>query len=470
MANDTPETGLVRVETKEIGKLARPPHLVRLHPEDAIPHRPIELVTEEEKRHEEQAKRKAETPDDFFKRAPVVELPLAPGAAVSVETMLGFLDAIEKILPPDTNYPILSSAKIRFQPGESRLIVEAGSHSVWTAIAIKATSTTDKGFTAMLPVRRAKNVLKAVRDAGPTVVIGVDEGGVCIGPHAVPFGGLIDDFPAQPVVNEWSARAAVPAFYFQEICDRILLARSNDFQEVTLQGALLDFEFHEIDGVQKPLCSAVATDGNRIHVLRLPQMMVDVKPTRLRALPPTCTISVGFFYYMRAIIQHEWAGLEFGADQVVAKGEDFLVVARAATEGKSSLRELAGWRKFNMEWPGYWLASMPKLEQVLRSASLGGSAEECRFSIDGRTETLTVASTNELGDRFTESLPVRRFDGAPLVDVYIGVQYLRDALSACTGGLARLAFNHDVDKQKTTPLVIRGEDEQFKAIIMPRKP
>lgn len=467
MSSEQPATSLVRVGSSSAAQAEpRPEHRAYLNPDDAIPHQSVEVVTEEEKRHEEQARHRAAIPPEFFRRSAMIDPPLAPGATVNCESLLGFLDAIGKILPVDSNYPILSSAKLWYEPTNGMLYIEAGSHAVWTAIALKVISGAPKGFTAMLPVQRAKNVLMALRDVAPAVVVGVDQHGICLGPHTVPFGGLIDDFPIQPVLGDWSARAAMPAFYFREVCTRVLLALSHDFKEPALQGVLLDFEFIEIDGATRVLCTAVATDGNRIHILRLPQMAIDVKPTRIRALPPTCTVSAGFFLYMKEIIQHEWAALEFGDDQLVAKGEDFVVVAKAPPEGKSSMRELVAWRKFNMDWPGYWLASSVKLSQLIDSSRLGGTTDELRLQVDGIKETLTVSSSNADGDRFSESIQVRGFDGPPIVDVCVSSSYLKDALTACLGGLVRLAFART--DQASSPVVIRGEDEQFKAIIMPR--
>lgn len=447
----------------------RPPHRARLTADQARPFRPIELVSDEERRHDEQTAHKAELPKDFFKKVPVMEPPLVPGATVNLESLLGFLAAMEMILPPESNYPILSSAKITYEPATAKLFIEAGSHAVWTVVALQVISGTDKGFTAAMPISRAKNVLLSLRDLAPTIVVGVDDHGVCLGPHTVPFGGMIDDFPDQPEIHDWVARAAMPAFYFKEVVARVLPARSTDFADIALHGTLIDFEFHEIDGAMRPLCTVVATDGSRIHILRLPRMMIEVKPTRMRALPPTCTVSAGFFAYMKEIIQHEWAALELADDQVVARGPDFIVVAKAASEGRSSLDRLASWRKVNVDWGGYWLASSTKLLELVKAARLNGTADECRLQIDRARETLSIMSIGSDGDRYSSAIPVRSFDGAAIVDVKFSIQFLIDAIDACTSGLVRLAFNHDPDVQATAPLVIRGEDEQFKAIVMPRE-
>jgi len=438
--------------------------------EATIPHRAVEVVTPEELRHEEQVRSKVELPDEFFKRAPIIEPPLAPGITVDLETLLGFLAAIETILPPDTSYPILSSAKVWTSAGpddEPELYLEAGSHAVWTMVAISATAPAPRGFSAMMPVRRAKNVLRALRDDYPKVTVGVDEHGVCLGPRSVPFGGAQEDFPSRPVVNEWTARAAMPAAYFREICDRVLLARVDDFCEPALQGVLLDFELVASDGKERVLCTAVATDGKRIHVMRLPQMMIEMRTTRLRAVPPTCTVSAGFFWYMREVIQHEWAAIEFSEDQLAARGQDFMVIARAPADARTSMGELGNWRRFNIEGEGYWLVARAPLEQLVARATIGGTSSLCRIAIDGVRQTLTISSTNDQEAQYSETISARSVGGAPKVNALFDQRFLRDAITASSGGLVRLTFASTLKAQQSYPVVIRGEDEQFKAIIMP---
>lgn len=466
---DTKNVELVQVPG-ELARPARPRPRFYLTSAETIPHRVVEVVTEEELRYEEQLEPKAELPEDFIGKAPRVGPPIAPGFEVNLETLLGFLEAMGQILPSKSSYPMLSSVKVWRPPteelGPGTLYLEGGSHSVWTLVAIKGEVMVEKGFTAMLPVRRAANVLRALQDDCSKVVLGVDANGICIGPYTVPFAGDIDDFPMRPTPKEWIARAAMPAPYFKEVCDRVLLVRNEDLADAALHGVLFDFEFAELDGRQVPVCTVVASDGRRIHILRLPQMMMDVKQVRLRALPPTCIVSAGFFTYMREVIQHEWAALEFSADQITARGEDFMVIAHAPAESKTSSL-LAGWRRFDREWQGHWLVSKEKLDQVLLYAMLGGTAEICRLQVNAAQQALTVSSENDAGDPYKETIPTRAANGAPVVDAMFNIRYLRDAVAATRGGLVRLSFDRDTRTQGTSPLVVRGEDEQFKAIIMP---
>jgi len=447
-------TELVRIGPAKSTKGPR----VRL-PYDVAAKPAIEVMTDEDKRHEDQLNNRAETPKEFFKRIPRVEPPLLPGASVKCETLLGFLAAMEKILPPESNYPILSSAKVWFEPGiQPRLFLEGGSHAVWTAIAIDAEQTTDKGFTAILPIRQSKNILQALRDTHEKVVVGVDSNGIALGPHTVPFGGMLDDFPTQPVIPEWIARAAMPASYFKEICSRVLPARGHANEDPEVQGLLLDFDFYMVDGEQRPLCTAVATSDRRMHILRLPQMMLETKRTRIGALPPTTIVAAGFFGYMRAIINHEWAALEFSDDRLVAKGKDFIVVAKTLSEGRH--KNPQSWRRHDVDYPGCWMASHHELERIIKATA----AKLCRLQIDALKERLVISST-DAKIRYRDEIPIRRSGGPARADLVVERKVFLDGVRACSGGVIRLEVEHDMKKQQGSPIVLRGEDEQFKAVI-----
>lgn len=461
-------------QTKQLEVVAppaptRPTARVNLSLDAMVPHRPVEVVTPEEERLEEQARPKAVPPTDFFRRSPIIDPPLAPGITVNTESLLGFLTAIEMILPPETNYPILSSAKLSSLANAATptLYLEAGSHAVWTMVGLKGEAAAPRGFEAMIPVRRARNVLRGLRDDYPRLTVGVDEQGVCMGPRTVPFGGHIDDFPSQPIVTGWEARAAMPATYYREICDRVLVVRSDVFGEKAMHGVLLDFEF---DGEGKPACTVVVTDGKRIHLLRLPQMMIECKPTHLRALPPTCTVSAGFFAYLKEIVQHEWSVLEFAGAQLVARGEDFIVVAHSPAEIRTDDHPLLNWRRVAKPWTGGWLVERAKLEPVLDAALLTGAATTtCQIVIDGARQAMTIRATSEQGDEYTSTIACRRAgtDAPMRVDVLIDLGFLLDAVTATRGGLIRLTFGRDQRLQSLAPIVVRGEDDQFQAIIMP---
>lgn len=453
------DTSLVKVETSLVAT-KKPVRRTRL-PDDAGSRPETEAVSPEDERTEKQRKPKAPPPKDFFKSIPAVKPPLALGAAVNLETLLGFLEAAESILPPNSNYPILSSARIRFDNGDPpRLIVEAGSHAVWSAVAVAAEKTAGDGFQTVMPVRSAKNILRALRDTNKKIVIGVDEGGVCIGPHAVAFGGKVQDFPTEPVLSEWVARAAMPAFYLDEIVSRVLPARSKEAGETDLHGVLLDFDLQEIDGEQRPVCTAVATDDARLHALLMPRMVLDIKKDHIRSLPPTVVVDSGLFRYLRAVVNREWAALEFSHEQVVAKGEDFITVAKAVATGRK--KDLTSWKNLVPNYKGFWMADQRELERVSKVAP----GNTIRLRIDA-IKTTMVLSANPNGDRFEESVSIKRFDGPAHVDVTLNRKFLLDAVRACKTGLVRLEFDKNMKGQASSAVVIRGEDEQFKAVVMP---
>lgn len=465
--NNSSGTAIVKKVDQAIVPVSRPSRKAHIEEEDAIPRRPVEVVTEEEKRHEEQVRHKAAKPESFFENAPRASASRGPGAEVTSEVALGFLAAMEKIVPNDNTYPILSSVKLSYRAGsDDRLYIEAHSTNVWTIAALEAKGRDSKGFIAAAPLRRSKNVLRALSDQYKRLVIGVDEVGVCIGPNRVPFGGRAEDFPSPPVVLDWEARAAMPAFYLEEICSRVAPARSkNDApDQAGFHGVLLDFEDRADGDLGRILCTAVATDGARMHILELPQMVVELKDGAT-TLPPTVLVPDGFFRYLAAVVNREWAALELGEEQVVGKGQDFVAVAKAAMRGKIA-GPLSSWRSAaDVDYGGFWMADRLKLEQSVRSVM--GSASEISLSIDGRYESMEVVASSD-GDLAVENVSIKSFDGAPVVQVKVDPKLFLDSVRACKTGLIRLGFHPDPYKQKSSPVLVRGDDEQFKALVMPR--
>jgi DNA polymerase III sliding clamp (beta) subunit (PCNA family) len=439
---------------------------VHIEESDAVPRPAVEVVTEEELRHQEQVKAKAKAPETFFERAPE-GVPEFPGADVNSETLLGFLAAAEQMVSTNRTHPILSSVKVTYRAGESsKLYIEASGTDLWSVVAVDATSSSSTGFVTMMPLRHAKNAVNAIRLNYKTVTIGMNEDKLCLGPTMVPYGGKIDDFPPQPVLRDWDARAAVPAFYFEEICGRVLPAqsRSTDPTESELRGVLLDFAVHEVEGQKKILCTAIATDGGRMHVLRLPRIQVQGKVDGV--MPPAVLVQDKFFRYMRAVANREWTAFEISEEQVTGRGEDYLAVAKATMRGKSG-KSVANWRSIDVEHPGAWMVDRKDLERISRAALEASANDEVRLRIDALLETLELCSWGKEGQKFKDIVPARRFDGPPAVQVRLNGRYLMQAVSACRSGLIRLGFAHDLEEQEYTAVVVRGEDAEFKAIVMP---
>lgn len=431
-------------------------------PFDADARDETRVISDEDIRFEQAIARKAKNPTDFIREAGRIQPPLARGALVNVETMFGFLVAMEELLPHESRSLLLGSAKVSFEPSESpKVFLEGGSHSVWTAMAIEVQAQTTKGFQALLPVRRVKNILRATSSAQRQVVLGVDKNGICVGSHATPFGGKLSDFPTQPIIKDPISRAAMPAFYFREIVERVLPAcRSDASDEWGSYGVLLDFDVEDVDGQSIVVCTAVATDGNRVHILHLPRMVIEVKQARL---PPAIKISPGFFRCLRYLVNHEWAGVEFGSDQLTAKGKDFIVVAKVTAESRKSPSSLGSWRKADTEYKGCWMVDATLLERTVE----GCPGNTLRVVADIMYDQFEISSMVDNGSRYIEKISARCCGGAQRVDVEVRKSYLLDAIRSCSTNLVRLGFERGANKQHSSPIVVRGEDEQFKAIVMP---
>jgi hypothetical protein len=455
------ETALVPVE-RGLQKTRRRMQPATSFPKDPGLHQAAEVVSDEDARFDKALQRKAQSPTDFIKEASRIQPPLVQGALVGLDTLLGFLAAMEMILPPESNYPMLGSVKVSFDPNDHpKLFLEGGSHSVWTIVAIAAEPKTKKGFQALMPVRRAKNVLRAASSAQRNVMVGVDDKGVCVGSHAVPFGGVIDDFPAQPVMVKPIARAVMPAFYYQEIVTRVMPARSTSgFGGAGSQGVLIDFDVLEVDGEMRPICIAVATDGDRMHILYLPRTMIEAKSNRL---PPAMRVHAGLFRYMRAIVKHEWSGIEFSTEHMAVMGKDFIAIAKVNIEPPDEPSELSGWRDVNVDHRGNWMVDATLFEKAIR----GAPSRTVRLKVDSMYDSMTIQGESEDGTRYREDISVRRNDGAPHVDVRLNTKFLLDAVRACSTKLVRVSFEHNKKHQSSSPVILKGEDEQFKAIVMP---
>lgn len=438
----------------------RIPRKAQIAVEDAISRPEVEVVSGEELRHHEQVKSKAPAPETFFNKAPE-GVPGFPGADVSSVVFHDFLAAAEFMVPDSDACPILSSVKVTYKGGE-RIYVEAMGGGLWAVVAIEATPSGGDGFVAMMPLRRARSAVNSVRLNYKVLRVGLSEDKLCMGPVMIPYGGRVADFPAH-LTYAWETRAVAPAFYFKEVYERVVPAQSADPTETNLHGVLLDYDVCEIDGQMRVLCTAVATDGKRMHMMRLPQMQID--PMNSGAMPPAVVVSEKFFGYLGAVAKGD-AGLELGEEQVVVRGKDYMAAAEATMRGNSA-RPVQSWRDVDVDYQGYWTADPKDLEYIARTALEASDDGEVRLRIDSLTEQLELCSWGNEGSKFKDTIPVRRFGGPPAVHVIINGRYLAEAVFACRSELIRLGFSEDLENQRSAPMTIRGEDELFKAIIMP---
>lgn len=468
MATTKPEECVELVPVSTALATVEQPPVVQIEEEDAIPRPAVEVVTDEEKRHDEQVRKKAAPPDTFFTSAAQRAEPRFPGAEVNSAALLGFLAAAEVIVSTNQDHPVLSSVKMTYQPGDpARLFLEAAGVNVWAVVAMGAVGQADRGFSAMVPLQHAKNAVNAIKLNYQSVSIGLNENRVCLGPNMIPYGGKVDEFPSQPVVRDFEARAAMPAFYFEEICTRVIPAccRSTDPLNEGLKGVAIDFEYVEYKGHVRILCTAVATDGGRMHVLRLPRMLVEPKSAEM--LPPAVTVPDGFFRYLRAVANREWTAVEIGEEQISGRGEDYLAIAKATMRGKVARKGVENWREVDVNYEGHWAVDRKELERVAQAAADTCADGAVRLRIDSLRNHLELCSRGADGQKFKETVGARRFDGPPGVEVLVNGQFLLQAINACQSGLLRFGFTEDLEAQRVSPIVIRGEDEQFKAIVMP---
>ena len=446
--------------TTAVAVVKRPPRKVKIDEVDAIPVREVEVVSKEEERHQHQVQKKAKKPSASFISSAAMTDRQIIGAEVDSEVLFGFLSAAEKVVPSDKNSPILSSIKLSYEHNAERMFIESASTNIWTAVAIKATPRGDYGFEAMVPARHARNAANAMRDSFKTLSVGMNEGRIWIGQHCIPGGGHPQDFPPRPLIREWEARAVVPAFYFEEICARVLTASSKDPTKTGLHGVLLDFAVARDRSVS---CTAVGSDGNRMHILELPQVKVQL---RGHASPPSLMVGEQFFRYLRSVANREWTAVELSETQICAKGEDYQAVSVATMKGATATKGLENWQSVNVSYEGHWSVDRKELERAIRKIREATSDEAIDVRLDATREQLDIWFYDKDTRKIRETISARRFSGPAVVDVTIDLNLLLSAVVACRSGLIRLGFNIP-NKQSTSPVTIRGEDDQFKAIVMP---
>lgn len=454
----TMKEALTKIPPKEI-VVARPKKKAKIEEVDAIPVREVEVVSKEEEKHRRQLEKKAKKPaTSFVSSAAVLDRKIS-GVEVDCETLFGFLAASERAVPVDKNYPILSSVKLSYEANAERMFIETNSTNLWTAVAIKATPIGTDGFEVMVPARHARNAANTMRDEFRSVTVGMNEKNFWIGRHCIPSGGRVSDLPPRPVLRKWETRAAVPASYFEEICSRVMNVSSKDPTKPGLHGVLLDFV---VAADRSITCTAVGSDGFRMHILDLPQMRIQ---PRGHAPPPSLVIGEQFFRYLRTVANREWTALELSETQVNARGEDYQAVASATMKG-SATGGISNWRSVNVDYPGHWAVDRKDFERVLKKTQEEGSDEKIDIRFDAMHEQLDVWFYNRDSRKTKESIGARRFGGPGAVDVPLNANYLLSAVAACKSGVIRLGFA-GVKEQGRSPVTVRGDVDQFKAIVMP---
>jgi DNA polymerase III sliding clamp (beta) subunit (PCNA family) len=152
--------------------------------------------------------------------------------------------------------------------------------------------------------------------------------------------------------------------------------------------------------------------------------------------------------------------VEINEKQIVSCGSDYAVISKVGMEGLE-------WQKAVPAHRGDWVADKTSLIGLLSDAIAVGDGEVVRINIDAISEKMMVTAKSGDGDRFQKSITVKRFEGPASVCVGVNPNYLLDAASACTGGLVHLLFEDTKGGPSIAPIVVRGEDEDFLAVIAP---
>ena len=418
---------------------------------DAIFERGPELVSKEEKRIEEEEKHEAPPPKVIFESTPMVKNSVVVPVEVDGESLQDFLQALSKVAGHDcSSLPILEAAKMTYGGGELEL--EATDLNLWAIVKLKAFGG-DQAFQAMLPIARALNIIKRLRTSYNLVKIAMDENNIHFGNYSFPPPGKVEDYPRRPVVMREEALCALPAHYFEEILDRVAPAVSDDVTRQNLCGINLDFE-HKV---------AVATDGHRLHKFKLEQVYVD----RLDSLrsAPNVTLSSSFFRFVGAVAGRDWVGLKVSDKQVSAAGEGYAAIMKPVDAA------FPPWQQIVPKYKGYWVIDRKDLIDAVKDAQgLCGKEKDkgLTIQVDGITERIMVMAKGPDGERFERRLAGRFNDGPSVLTFGVNPKYLMDAIMSCTGGLIRLAFSKEKDAE-LSPMTIRGESNDFEAIVTPMR-
>jgi DNA polymerase III sliding clamp (beta) subunit (PCNA family) len=416
------------------------PPPTELPPEDVEPKPTAAQISKNELRLLAEAK-DAPVPDKLLESMPMSKPSRVVPVQVSAQMLQDFLDALSHIAC-ESVVPILRNVRMSYR--EAELLLEATDERIWALVRLKAAGGPD-GFECVLPLKRARNVVRRIRARYATVPIGLDLDNIHLGNYSLPHGGSIRQYPPRPPLLAEELKVALPASYVSSILKRLGPVVDAKHEKLNLRGIHLDFN----DGL------AVATDGHRLHFLSLAELRVATR-TPNRA-PPSVTMTVAFFKFLQAVVDGDWVGLVVNERLVTAAGEDFGILARPLEEG------FAQWRSVIAEHRGYWVVDKQVLRQVARDAQALESAH-LLLAVDTIGDRLIVRARGD-GATYETALAAQRRGGPSAVRVAVKPSYLYDAVDATGGDLVRLGFDENGDE--LAPLTVRGEDNDFVAVIMP---
>lgn len=412
----------------------------------------VELVTLDEQRREESKRRRAGIPfpDVIAERPPLTRYSMVGAIEVNSETLLGFLSALDFIAPRATSNTVLMSALASYDvdanavPGSGELTLEATNGSMWAQVTMKARAERHESFRFSIPIGRAIAIMKLLRTQYRNVVIGMDRGEICIGPYSMPFAGLLDQFPPREAIMSGEARVALPAHYVRRIVECL-----SPVQTEEPQGFL---------GVHLDIAErvAVATDGERMHVLSLADLPVEQRNPRVP--PPSVTVPPRFFDFLLAVANREWTAVELNEMQITAVGEDFAISTRVMTE------KFADWKPALAAIPGVYLVDREALVSFFRQAALVHAAVE--LEVIPLANTLFMAAKGKGAETLKKAIQAQPDETAVSQGRFVvDARHVLQAAEMCLGGMLRLGL----PRAGSEPVTIRGEASDFVAIIMTKE-
>ena len=392
-------------------------------------------------------------PKKVVTRSPMTKETSVVPVEVQADALWGFLEALDRIADDKSTAPILAGIKLTFEPGENpKLLLEATNTCIWAAAGLKAWGG-GQGFKAILPRKRAINIVKELRGSYATLMIGMDDERIHIGDFSFPFHGVVDHFPRQPTLEDAAVSVVLPTGQLEDIPLRIYPAVN--VSSVSYKGAqhvYLDFE-NKV---------AVATDGNRMHLLAIPMMHVEYEQGWKADQPKGVQVPVEVFRYLGAVESRDWTGFRAGPTKVMAGHDDFGLIADTGG-GK-----FPDWKKVVPIWPGEWVVSRELLLEKLQEASFlleHNTNPGVTLAFDQHSGTVAIASKSAEGDAFETTLEVKANGTVtPFSKTVIDATYLYDAVNACRGTMVRIGIGGKHD-----PTTYKGEDNAFTAVIMPMR-
>lgn len=408
--------------------------------EDCVSRQPVEVVTEEEMKCRGN---EVPRPQTILDR-PVLSRPsLVTPIEVAGGAFVGFIAALLRLVS-DTAEGVAAGVKMTYSPGPpARLRLEATGSAVWGCVLVKATGGEEECW-AVMPGARALAVAKDVAGIYTNVVIGMDELGLMLGSYALPYAGRVADFPVRTVLYTGESRAVMPAHYMEAIPTRVGPARSVVPTGSYPGGILIDFERKV----------AVAADGERTHLLKLTRMHVEKTSVPLAPV----VVPIEFFRFLAAVVNGEWVPIQIHERQLAVASQDFAALADVTVGFPEWQTEMPGRR-------GYWILDKTALLGLVRDAAR--ISRIGRFALDIGAEKLTVVAANKNGETFRKGISARRYEAAaPIVTVDLRLDHVIDAVTACTEGLIRFAYE-ERENQPRRPATICGESEDFLAMLQP---